>query len=503
MSKLEEIQRICLNRGIVFPTAEIYPTLSGFWDYGPVGTLLKKKFIDYWREFFVKSEDNIFEIDGCTVLSESVFKASGHLKSFVDPITQCPKCKSMHRADQLIEEKTGNFVEGKSVKELTEIIKKEKIKCPKCGSALSNVRMFNLMLKTEISPVGGQTGYLRPETAQNIFVAFPRVFRATRSKLPMGIAQVGHSFRNEISPRHFLVRIREFSQTEIEMFYDPKKPDCPKFDEIKGKKVVIFTREAQKKKKKPVELTAEQAVKKKIVPNDWMAYFLAKEFEFYESLGIPKDCLRFRHMLPEETPHYSLGNFDLEIKFDFGWKETVGNALRSDYDLKKHMQLSKKDMTVLTDDNRKVIPHVAEPSFGVERTIAGILLHCFVEDKKRGWNWFKFPIRIAPYTAAVFPLVNKDNLPKKAREVYHLLKKCFDVFYDESGSIGRRYARADEVGTPFSITIDYESLEDNSCTIRHRDTTRQVRVKIDELVSVLNRLMNEKVEFEKVGKLIT
>jgi glycyl-tRNA synthetase len=501
MSKIEEIQRICLNRGIIFPTAEIYPTLSGFWDYGPVGTLLKKKLIDYWREFFVKSEDNIFEIDGSTILPEDVFKASGHIKSFVDPIAQCSKCKSIHRADQLIEEKTGKFVEGKSTQELSEIIKKENIKCPRCGNPLAEVRLFNLMLKTEISPVGGQTGYLRPETAQNIFTSFSRVFRATRSKLPMGIIQVGHSFRNEISPRHFLVRVREFSQVEIEMFYDPEKPDCTKFNEIKDRKVVIFTREAQKKEQKPLELTAEQAVKKKIVPNEWMAYFLAKELEFYKSLGIPEDSLRFRHMLAEETPHYSNGNFDLEIKFDFGWKETVGNALRTDHDLKRHMEFSKKDLTILTDDNRKVIPYVVEPSFGIERTIAGILLHCFIEDNERGWNWFKFPVKIAPYTIAVFPLVNKDNLPKKAREVYHVLKKCFDVFYDDSGSIGRRYARADEVGTPFSITIDYESLEDSSCTIRHRDTTKQVRVKVDDLVSVINRLMNEE-EFEKVGKLI-
>jgi glycyl-tRNA synthetase len=502
MSKIEEIQRICLNRGIIFPTAEIYPTLSGFWDYGPVGTLLKKKLIDYWREFFIKSEDNIFEIDGSTILSEDVFKASGHIKSFVDPIAQCSKCKSIFRADQLIEEKTGKFVEGKPIQELSEIVKKEKIKCPKCGNPLAEVRLFNLMLKTEISPVGGQTGYLRPETAQNIFTSFPRVFRATRSKLPMGIAQIGHSFRNEISPRHFLVRVREFSQVEIEMFYDPNKPDCMKFNEIKDRKVVIFTREAQEKGRKPLELTAEQAVKKKIVPNEWMAYFLAKELEFYKSLGIPEDCLRFREMLEEETPHYSLKNLDLEIKFDFGWKETVGNALRTDHDLKGHMRHSGKDLTVLTEDGRKIIPWVNEPSFGIERTIAGILLHCFVEDKERGWNWFKFPVKIAPYTASVFPLVNKDGLPEKAKEVYLMLKKDFDVFYDDSGSIGRRYARADEVGTPFSITIDYESLEDNSCTIRQRDTTKQVRVKIDDIISIINRLINEKVEFEKVGKLI-
>jgi glycyl-tRNA synthetase len=499
MSRMEEIQRICLNRGIIFPTAEIYSTISGFFDYGPVGTLLKKKFIDYWREFFVKSEDNILEMEGSIILPESVFKASGHLESFVDPIAQCLKCKSIHRADELIQDKTGKFVEGKSVKELTEIIKKEKIKCPRCGSELSEVKLFNLMLKTEISPLGGQTGYLRPETAQNIFTAFQRLFRVARSKLPFGVAQVGRSFRNEISPRNFIVRVREFNQVEIEMFYDPQKPDCKNFDGVKNKKIVIFTRDAQKNDKEPIKITAEDAVKKKIVPNEWIAYFLAKEFEFYKSLGIPEDALRFRHMLPEETPHYSAGNLDLEIKFDFGWKETVGNAVRTDHDLKNHMKFSGKDLTVTTEDKRKIVPNVVEPSFGIDRTIYGILTHCFIEDKKRGWNWFKFPARIAPYTVAVFPLVNKDGIPEKSMEVYQKLKKEFDVLYDDSGSIGRRYARADEVGTIFAITVDYDGLENDSCTVRHRDTTKQVRVKIKDLVSIVNKLINEEVDFEKVG----
>jgi len=501
MSKMEEIQKICLNRGIIFPTAEIYSNISGFYDYGPLGTSIKRKLIEYWREFFVKSEDNIYEIDGCIVLPEKVFEASGHLKSFVDPIAQCKKCKSIIRADDLIFEKTGKFVEGKSPKELTEIIQQNKIKCPTCGGELSDVKMFNLMLKTEISPVGGKTAYLRPETAQNIFTSFPRIFRATRAKLPFGIAQIGHSFRNEISPRHFIVRVREFNQTEIEMFYDPEHQECPKFDKVKKNKIIIVTREAQKKESEPIKITIEDAVKKKIIPNQWMAYLMAKEFEFYKSLGIPEEALRFRHMLPEETPHYSGGNIDLEIKFDFGWKETIGNAYRTDHDLKNHMKLSGKDMTVLTDDGRKVMPHVVEPSFGVERTLMGVFLHCFVEDKQRGWNWFKFPAKIAPYTAAVFPLVNKDKIPEKAEEVYETLKKCFDVFYDDGGSIGRRYARADEIGTLFSVTIDYDSLDKKTCTIRDRDTTKQIIVKIDELVSVLNKLVNGEIEFEKAGKL--
>jgi glycyl-tRNA synthetase len=489
MSKMEEIQKICLNRGIIFPTAEIYSTISGFFDYGPVGTLLKRKFIDYWREFFVKSEDNILEMEGSVILPEKVFEASGHLKSFVDPITQCLKCKSIQRADDLIQEKTGKFVEGKPVKELTEIINSEKIKCPRCGGPLGEVKLFNLMLKTEISPIGGQTAYLRPETAQNIFTSFQRLFRVARSKLPFGVAQVGRSFRNEISPRHFIIRVREFNQVEIEMFYDPQKPDCKKLGEVKDKKIVIFMREAQKKNSKPVTMTVEDVLKKRIVPSEWLLYFMAKEFEFYKSLGIPEDSLRFRQMQKEETPHYSAGNYDLEIKFEFGWKETVGNAIRTDHDLKNHMKNSGQNITVTTDDNRKIIPFVAEPSFGIDRTIAGILLHCFVEDKKRGWNWFKFPAKITPYPVAVFPLVNKDDIPEKAREVYEMLKKDFDVLYDDSGSIGRRYARADEIGTMYAVTVDYQTLEDKTCTIRNRDDTSQIRVKIQDLRSKLSDLI--------------
>jgi glycyl-tRNA synthetase len=297
------------------------------------------------------------------------------------------------------------------------------------------------------------------------------------------------------------VRVREFNQVEIEMFYDPEKPDCKNFDGVKNKKIVIFTRDAQKNDKEPIKITVEDAVKKKIVPNEWMAYFLAKEFEFYKSLGIPEDSLRFRHMLPEETPHYSAGNLDLEIKFDFGWKETVGNAVRTDHDLKNHMKFSGKDLTVLTDDGRKIFCHVTEPSFGIERTIAAILLYCFREGKDRGWSWFAFPPKIAPYHFAIFPLVNKDELPKKAEEIYNILKKEFDVYLDSSGSIGRRYARADEIGTFGNITIDYQTLEDSTITLRERDTTKQIRIKIAELSNVLKNFLNGE-KLETLGKII-
>ena len=348
--------------------------------------------------------------------------------------------------------------------------------CPKCGGELMGVRVFHLMLKTNISPTGGQIGYLRPETAQNIFTAFNRVYRTTRSKLPMGIAQVGHSFRNEISPRNFIVRVREFSQMEIEMFFDPRDDKCEWFDEVKDVEINLVTREAQQKDGKIIKISVKEALDKDIIPNQWLGYFLAKEFQFYKSLGIPEEAIRFRHMLPEETPHYSKGNFDLEIKFDFGWKETVGNAYRTDHDLKNHSKHANVDLSVQTE-NGKVVPHVVEPSFGVERTIAGILLHNFVEDKERGWNWFKFPARIAPYIAGVFPLVKKDGLAEKAKDIFEELKEDgFDVFYDESGSIGKRYARSDEIGVPFAITVDYDTLKDNTVTIRNRDSTKQIRI---------------------------
>lgn len=491
----EKIVKICKRRGIIFPTAEIYGGFAGFFEYGPIGLAIKRKLIDYWREFFL--EDNILEIEGSLILPEKVFEASGHLKNFVDPVAQCKKCKSIHRADNLIQELIGKFVEGLSTKELTKIIREEKIKCPKCKGELEDVKLFNLLIKTEVGPVNGKTAYLRPETAQNIFINFKRILNTYRLKLPFGIAQIGKSFRNEISPRQFIVRLREFNQLEIEMFVDPKKlNECKNFEKFANTKIIIYTREAQRKNKKPIEITVKEALERKIIPNKWMAYFLAKEFVWFQSLGIPKKALRFRHMLPEETPHYSKGNFDLEIKFEFGWKESVGNALRSDYDLKQHSKFSKKELSII-QNGKKIVPWVIEPSFGVERPLAAILYHCFREDG-RGWSWFAFPPKIVPYHAGIFPLVNKDGLPEKAKEVFNLLKKEFDVFYDDKGSIGKRYARADEIGTLVCITIDYQSLKDNTVTIRDRDTTKQKRVKIEELAKKLWKLVKGEIEFKKL-----
>jgi glycyl-tRNA synthetase len=432
-------------------------------------------------------------------MHKKVWEASGHLKSFVDPITQCKKCHAFYRADNLIQEVTGRFVEGLNEEELTKIIRDEKIKCPKCKGELREVRIFNLMLSSTVGPVAGNLAYLRPETAQGIFVNFKNILVATRASLPFGIAQIGRSYRNEISPRQWITRLREFNQMEIEMFFNPKEAEnVPNFENFANIELPIFTREAQKKGGEPIKIFAGDAVSKGLLPTKFLAYFLAKEYVWYQKLGIPAEAIRFRHMLPEETPHYSKGNFDLEIKFDFGWKEVVGNAYRTDFDLTTHMKNSGKDFSVVID-GEKIIPHVVEPSFGLERTFYAVLLYCFIEDKERGWNWFKFPPKIAPYTAGIFPLVNKDGLPEKAKEIYNILRKHFDCFYDEKGSIGRRYARADELGTLVSITCDYQTLEDDTVTIRDRDTTHQIRVPIKKLKDVLEKLI-EGISFEKLEK---
>ncbi len=490
MKKIDKILQISKKRGLIFPGSEIYGGLSGIYDFGPIGFLLKKKIIDYWREYFVKSDESIFEIESSLIMPEKVFEASGHLKGFIDPITKCKKCKSVFRADNLIEEEAKLFVEGLSVEELTRIIREKNIRCLKCGGELEDVKVFNLMFSLNIGALGDTKGYLRPETAQGIFVNFKNILVSLRAKLPFGIAQIGKSFRNEISPRQWLIRMREFTQAEIEFFINPDEKTYDKFKEYENVRIRILSREAQKAGKSEEEMTVREALDKEIIPSEHMAYFIAKEQLFYESLGIPKEAIRFRHMLPEETPHYSKGNVDMEILFDFGWKEVVGNAYRGDYDLSKHMEFSKADLSYVLDNGKKIIPHVVEPSFGIERTIYAVLLYSFVEDKERGWDWFRFSAKIAPISIAVFPLLNKKEMIEKSLEIFKILRKRFDAIFDKSGSIGKRYARADEIGIPYAITIDHKTLEDNTVTIRDRDTTEQERVKIEDLIKKLDNLLN-------------
>ncbi|MHA1397754.1 MAG: glycine--tRNA ligase [Candidatus Heimdallarchaeaceae archaeon] len=496
---MDKIIDVSLRRGFVNPTAEIYGGVGGFFEYGPLGTLMKQKIIDLWRQIFVLDEDRVFEISGSVLLPETVFKASGHLDSFEDPLVQCEKCKSMFRADEIIKQTIGESAEGLAIEELDKIIGDNNITCSTCGGKLSKARQFNLMFKTQVGSTGGVNAYLRPETAQNIFINFKRLAGFMRNKLPFGVAQVGHSFRNEISPRNFLLRVREFEQMEIEMFYDPEKEnEHPRFEEVADVELNLVTKEMQEKGwEKPVKISAEQAVKENLIPNQYMAYYLAMESEMLKALGIPEDEFWFRHMRTHEAPHYSAGNFDLEVELSIGIMEIVGNALRTDYDLKKHAKAAKTSYEIVVEQGRKILPHVVEPSLGVGRILYSILEKCYRDDG-RGWSWFQFPSVVAPLEVAVFPLMKKDGLAEIAYDIHEDLKDAgYLSFYDESGKIGKRYARADEIGIPYCITIDYETKKEDSVTIRDRDTMKQIRIPLEDLEVVLGELMEGDASFDE------
>ena len=509
--KLEDIINIAQKRGFFYPSAEIYDAIAGFWNYGPVGYLLKRKIENEWRKFFIKDKyykqgdknppptlirTRCFEMQGTDIMPEDVFNASGHIKSFADPLTQCKKCKSMFRTDKLIEDKLNIFVpERTTEKKFDEIIKKNKIKCPNCSGELTKTRYFNMMFKLDVGPTEqAKTAYLRPETCQAIFTDFQKIYKIMRAHLPLGIAQIGRAFRNEISPRRTLLRQREFTQAELEVFFDPEKiDDFPEFETIKNEKIRI----QMENEEQPKEITVEHAVEKNLIKAKLFAYYLARIYQFINILGIKNESIRLREQTKDERPFYASQAFDCEVETLTGWTEIVANHYRTDHDISSHMKVSKKDLRVL-EDGKKITPHVWEVSQGIDRTVFCVLVHCYREDE-RGWSWFAFPPEISPYAAGVFPLVNKNGLPAKAKEVYKILED-FDVFYDDKGSIGRRYARADEIGTPFGITIDNQTLEDNTITIRNRDNCKQIRILIKDLVDIISKLISGKMKFEEIEK---
>lgn len=493
----EEILSFARKKGFFWPSAEIYGSIAGFYEFGPLGAVLKRKFENYWREFFHKQEDFV-EIETPALMPKEVFLASKHLEKFVDPIVKCKKCNSVYRADHLVQEKLKlkkEDVEGLSNKELDELIKKNKIKC-KCGGGLSKVEFFNMMFKTLAG--ADREVYLRPETAQGHFLAFKRVFEIVGKKLPIGIIQTGRAFRNEISPRQAMIRLREFTQAETEIFFDPKEIDeHPRFDEVKDYEINIFPLE-NRKTEKILRLKVDEIVKKKILPK-FIVYYLARVQQLFDGLGIPKEHIRFKEMSETEKPFYTKFAWDFEIFTQaYGWIECVANNYRTDWDLGGHMKVSGEDLTV-SKDGKKVLPHVFELSFGIERPLYCLFEHWYKTDKDR--IFISIPPKLAPIEAAVFPLVAKDGLEEKAKEVLDLLKD-FSVEYEEKDSIGRRYYRQDSNGTPFCITIDYDSLKQDDCTIRERDTTKQIRVKIQDLAKILKQLILREIEFEKVGKSI-
>lgn len=478
----DAVTDLALSRGFYFPSCEIYADAqAGFWEYGPLGVALKNRYIELWRRELVR-RDGMLEIDGSQIMSKSVFMASGHLNSFNDPIVRCSKCSSVYRADRLVGEAINAMVpERIADEELDALILKHGIRCPKCKGELSKVSRFNMMFRVSIGADGSEA-YLRPETCQSIFVDFARLFKIMRCKLPIAIAQVGKSFRNEIAPRQSLIRLREFYQAEIEVFCNPRRlDDIDKFDEVKDVMLRIQDSDGIH------EVKASEAVSKGIIPNRLIAYYLSLLNEFYSKTGIDMSRARFRRLADDEKAFYATVAYDFEVETSVGWLELVACNYRSDHDLKGHMQASKENMEVMDIDDSdgssgsKVLPHVFELSMGIERSLYCILEHSLYDDRENDRLVLRLKPYLAPIQVGVLPIVKKDGMDVKAKEIFNMLKKDIDAFYDDSGSIGRRYRRLDEIGTPYAITVDRQTLVDGTVTVRERDTMEQIRVRIDDL----------------------
>ncbi len=476
----EELVRIAQQRGFFFKTAPSYPNApAGFLDYGPLGVALKARVVELWRRMIVK-RDGMIEIDGAQILPKAVFEASGHLSSFTDPFVKCPKCGSVYRPDKLLEEKTGKAVPEKlSDADYDSLMAKSGVKCSKCGSSLSGTTRFNMMFRVGIGPTG-EEAYLRPETCQSIFVDFPLLYKTQRAKLPVGMAQVGRSFRNEIAPRQGLLRLRELNQAEVEVFFNPKKTEAPTFEWARGEVLSFRTPDG-----KDVQMSVDEALRGAVVPNMLIGHYLALVTRFYEAAGVPRGSQRLRVLSDEDRAFYSKAAYDLEVKIGSGWLELVACNYRGDYDLGGHARASGTDFTI-EDGGEKVLPHVFELSLGVDRSTYVVMELSLAGEGDRRVMALK-PY-LAPIQACVYPLVNRDGLQEAARSVVAALRDTFDVFYDESGSIGRRYARADESGVPVCFTVDYDTLKDNTVTLRDRDSRQQERVPISDLTARLGAL---------------
>ncbi len=452
---MDKIVALCKGRGFVYPGSEIYGGLANTWDYGPLGVLLKNNIKNAWLKKFVQECPYNVGLDSAILMNPQTWVASGHLGGFSDPLMDCRECKTRHRADQLIESQTDANPAGWTNEQLSEFIETHDIKCPNCGKKnFTPIRQFNLMFKTfqGVTEDSKAELYLRPETAQGIFVNFANIQRTTRKKVPFGVAQVGKSFRNEITPGNFIFRVREFEQMELEFFCKPG------------------------------------------TDLEWFRYWRGFCHDFLLSLGLKPEHIRLRDHSPEELCFYSKATTDFEFLFPFGWGELWGVADRTDYDLTQHIKTSGKSLEYFDPEtNEKYIPYVIEPSLGVERLFLSIVCEAYDEETIGDGDMrtvMHLHPALAPIKAAVLPLTKK--LKDQAFEVYTMLSKYFSVDYDEAGQIGKRYRRQDEIGTPFCITYDFDTLEKDGCvTVRDRDTMEQERVKIEDLVGYLSK----KLEF--------
>ncbi len=471
---IDELATFCKRKGFVYPSGEIYGSLAGFWDFGPLGVELKNNIKKEWWKFHVHNREDTVGIDGSIITNPKVWEASGHVSNFID-----------------------YFVINKKTKEKMKMDKHEveKIKDDKNFEIKGE---FNPMFTTNVGPTVSESvkAYLRPETAQSIFTNFRSVFENARMKLPCGIAQIGKAFRNEISPREFLFRSREFEQMELEYFIAARMP-CPYLDEIQNIELSLLTEDDQNKNKDGKLIKILDAHKKGLIKNEWHAYFLALEYSWFVSLNADPKKFRARQHSSQERSHYSTDTWDLEFEFPMGWRELQGFANRSDYDLKQHEKHSKKSLEILDPEKGKVVPEVVcEPSLGVERAFLVFLLSAYNYNKERENIILGLHPKLAPYKAAIFPLVSKGEQFETANEVYHDLLEDFPVLFDKSGSIGRRYARNDEIGTPYCITVDEQTLKDKTVTVRDRNTTKQIRVEISKLKETIRNLISEKIQFE-------
>lgn len=603
MDTYEKVFELAKRRGFLWNSFELYGGSRGFYDYGPLGSTLKRRIEQTWREFYVIQE-GFMEIECPTIGIEDVFIASGHVGGFSDPLCECMNCKEAFRADHLVQ----NVMEAAgtlSAEELTRVIKENDIRCPECGGEFGDAYEFNLMFKTTIGPGTGRQGYLRPETAQGMFVDFQRLSRFYRDKLPFGAVQIGKSYRNEIAPRQGVIRLREFTQAECEIFVDPRNKKHPNFERFADKELVLYSQKAQEKGES-FRMTVREALKAGVIAHEVLGYNIALTNEFLTKVGIDPAKLRFRQHLKDEMAHYAIDCWDAEIETDrFGWVEIVGIADRTDYDLKAHARVSKtelyvyieydepkmvtrfvvkpnmgklgplfkgkakavadalkqlseeelskdeikvtvdrEELTVSSDavdfaeetvkvSGENVIPHVIEPSYGIDRIFYGIMEHAYDEEnvaQKVAESGLKgseeaenesevgkgegeaegeeearlvmhFSSAVAPVQVAVLPLLTRKELADPAKDIIvKLREKTLLVNYDDSGTIGRRYRRNDEIGTPYCVTVDYDTLKDGTVTIRDRDSMRQIRAPIQGIENALYELIYRGKTFESAGK---
>ncbi len=554
-----ELMAICKRRGFVWPSFELYGGVAGMFDYGPLGCTMKNNILEVWRAIY-KGREGFVEIDSETVNPEEVFKASGHVDEFSDYMTYCKQCQLPFRADHLVKAFCDN-PDTMSPKELEDAFMEFGIKCPECNGDLGKVEEFNLMFKTNIGPGSARVGYLRPETAQGIFVNFQNLYRYNREKLPLGVIQTGRGYRNEISPRQGMIRMREFNMMEVELFVDPRDKDWCRFSELECEELTLLPNTCTD----TVVKTVKQAVEEGIIANRVLAYFVCTTKQFLLRLGIDPARLRFRQHLNDEMAHYAADCWDAEALLSYGWTEITGIADRGCWDLSRHSQFSGSDLShfdrfdkpremtfmkvqanhrklgpafkgkakdiaaaletktpndvrdgkivliidgedfVLTNEyfeikevtekvtGERIVPHVIEPSHGLDRIFYSILEHSYFYDEKREYSVLRLRPEVAPIKVGVFPLMEKDGMDVLAKQVYESVHSTMtEAYYDGSGTIGKRYARMDEIGTPWCITVDYESLEGadkGTVTLRERDTGEQKRIPVEKAAKIIRKLV--------------